>query len=135
MGASRSSSRGPLLLLLALDLAGSAATTLVVASGRGGRARLGAVAAVAASGVGTAAPMLMRAARSHARRDVDAALATVAVGLVWNTAGALAVARAAGVEPDRTAAAARLLLVLGDAISVGYLVELVRMRRSAARTR
>lgn len=131
----RPAARTALLTVLALDLAGSLTMTAVAAAGRGRRARLAAVAAVAASGVGTAAPVLMRAARSRASRDIDVALATVAIGLVWNTVGAAAVARVAAVEPDRTRAAARLLLVVGDAISVGYVVELVRMRRSASRTR
>lgn len=137
MGAARSTSSGraALVALLALDLAGSAAMTLVAASGRGGRARLGAVAAVAASGVGTAAPVLVRAMRAPESRRIDVALVTVSLGLVWNTAGAALVARVAGAEAGRTRAAARLLLVLGDAISVGYVVALVRMRRAAARRR
>lgn len=114
-------SRG-LLALLALDLAGSAALTVARARGRGRSARLGGVAAIAVLGVGSAAPILVRAARRSTSRAIRVALATVAAGVIWNTVGATAVERATARRRGETPLAARLLLVLGDAVSVGYLV-------------
>ncbi|GAA2170396.1 hypothetical protein GCM10009846_00640 [Agrococcus versicolor] len=113
--------------LLAADVACSAAQVVASVLARpGSRAPLAATAAISAVGVGSAAPVLLRAMRRVGRRDATRALRTVGAGLAFHTAGCAAVLPTARGRQRLLVAA---VLAGGDVITLGYRRELRRLVR------